>query len=318
MGLLDSRDYYKPFNFPWAYEAFLMQNKMLWLPEEVPLYTDVKDWEKVLSHEEKNLLTQLFRFFTQADVDIANGYIEKFMPYFKKPELRMMMSAFANMEAIHMDAYSHLLDTVGMPEVEYKAFHQYKAMLDKHDYFNNFNLDNITSVIKTLAVYSAFGEGLQLFASFAILLNFPRFGKMKGMGQIVTWSVRDETLHVENMIKLVNTLIDENKNVWTSKLKKEIYQIARTMVSLEDSFIDLAFQQGGIKGLTKEEVKQYIRYICDKRLNQLRLGKEYHVTNPLTWLDWVLNAHEYANFFEVRATEYSKISLIGDWDEVWK
>lgn len=318
MGILDSRDYYKPFEYPWAYEAFMTQNKMAWIPEEVPLHEDLKDWNTKLTDAEKNLLTQLFRFFTQADIDIAAGYIEKFMPNFKKPELRMMMASFANMEGIHIAAYSLLLDTIGMPETEYQAFHEYKEMADKHKYFDRFDLKYKREAIKTLAVYSAFGEGLQLFSSFAILLNFQRFNKMKGMGQIITWSVRDEGLHVESMIRLTNTFIEENPGIWDKELKQELYEIAREMVKLEDAFIDLAFEQGGVEGLDKSDVKQYIRFICDKRLNQLNLGKEYHVSNPLTWLDWVLNAHEHANFFETRSTEYSKGTLIGDWSKVWK
>src|SRR5690606_2672038 len=135
---------------------------------------------------------------------------------------------------------------------------------------------------KTLAVYSAFGEGMQLFSSFAILLNFARYNKMKGMCQIVTWSIRDESLHVESMIKLFHAFIDENKQIWKNDLKGEIYQAALDMVDLEDKFIELAFKQGGIEGLEKEEVKQYIRYIADRRLLQLGLKPKFKVKeNPL-------------------------------------
>jgi len=180
MSLLSTRDYYKPFEYPWMYDYYKLQNQMHWMPESVPLHTDVKDWQDI-SPTEKNLLTQIFRLFTQSDVDVASGYIDKYMPMFKKPEARMMMSSFANMEGIHQDAYSLLLDTVGMPELEYKAFSEYEEMADKHDYVGTFKprKNDKRTIAKTLAVYSAFTEGLQLFSSFAILLNFPRFGKMK-------------------------------------------------------------------------------------------------------------------------------------------
>jgi ribonucleoside-diphosphate reductase beta chain len=341
MSLLGRRTYYKPFSYPWAYEGYKLQQQMHWLPEEVPLREDVRDWNQNLSTEEKHLLTNIFRFFTQGDVDVAKGYLHKYIPMFgHNPEVAMMLSAFANMEAIHQDAYSLLLDTVGIPELEYQAFSKYKELADKHNYVEEITElqytqeyvednsrvilygasqgDKLRATAKSLAVYSAFTEGLQLFSSFAILLNFQRFNKMKGMGQIVTFSVKDESLHVEYMIKLFRTFIEENPEVWTDDFKKELYDICRTMVELEDNFIDFAFEMGGIEGLTKEEVKKYIRYIADRRLLQLGLKPNYKVkTNPLPWLEALLGNTEHANFFETRSTEYSK-ALIQGWDKVWE
>jgi ribonucleoside-diphosphate reductase beta chain len=123
-----TRDFYKPFSYPRAFEYYNEQQKMHWLPEEVPLHTDVSDWNHKLSSNEKNLLTQIFRFFTQGDVDVGKAYFDKYVPVFQLPELRMMMGAFANMESVHQHAYSLLLDTVGMPEAEYQAFHLLKGM----------------------------------------------------------------------------------------------------------------------------------------------------------------------------------------------
>ena len=114
------------------------------------------------------------------------------------------------METVHVAAYSHLLDTIGMPETEYSVFLTVKEMKDKYDYMQGFNVDSKADIAKTLAVFGAFTEGLQLFASFAMLMNFPRFNKMKGMGQIVTWSVRDETLHCNSIITLFRTFVQEN------------------------------------------------------------------------------------------------------------
>ena len=238
MSLLSTRDYYKPFDYPWMFDYYVQQNQMIWLPEDVPLHNDVKDWQD-MGKSEKNLLTQIFRLFTQSDVDVASGYIDKYMRVFKMPEARMMMCSFANMESIHQHAYSLLLDTVGMPEIEYKAFSEYEAMADKHEYISNspLKISKKESIAKNLAIYSAFTEGLQLFSSFAILLNFPRFGKMKGMGQIVTYSIRDESLHVEAMTKLFREFIKENIDLWTDDFKKEIYESCREMVKLEDKFL---------------------------------------------------------------------------------
>ncbi len=126
---------------------------------------------------------------------------------FKPTEVLMMLSAFSNIETIHIAAYSHLLDTIGMPEIEYQAFLRYKEMKDKYDYMQSFRVDSKHEIAKTLAAFGAFTEGLQLFASFAILLNFPRFNKLKGMGQIISWSVRDETLHCLSVIRLFRTFV---------------------------------------------------------------------------------------------------------------
>jgi ribonucleoside-diphosphate reductase beta chain len=295
------------------FDYYSQQNQMHWFPEDVPLHNDVKDWQ-TMTDEEKNLLTQIFRLFTQSDVDVGAGYVDRYMRIFKKPEARMMMSSFANMESIHQHAYSLLLDTVGMPEVEYKAFSEYEAMADKHEYINAVKVTkgDKKSIAKALAIYSGFTEGLQLFSSFIILLNFPRFGKMKGMGQIITYSIRDESMHVEAMTKLFREFMQENIDLWTDDFKAEIYQACREMVDLEDRFLDLVFEQGDIPGLTKSEMQQYIRYIADRRLLQLGLKPNYEVKdNPLNWLDDVLGV-EHQNFFEGRATTYMKAGLRGD------
>ena len=317
-GLLVANPVYKPFRYPWCYDAWLTQQRIHWLPEEVPLGDDVRDWQKNLSASEKNLLTQIFRFFTQADVEVSNCYIRHYMNVFKPTEVLMMMTSFASMETVHIAAYSHLLDTIGMPESEYSAFMQYKEMKDKYDYMQGFDVKSNHDIAKTIAVFSAFTEGLQLFASFAILLNFPRHNKMKGMGQIVTWSVRDETLHCNSVISLFKEFVNENPGIWTERLTSELYHACKTIIAHEDAFIDLAFEMGPMEGLTAQQVKDYIRFIANRRLTQLGLEPLYNIRkNPLTWLDTMLNAVEHMNFFEGRATEYSKASTQGTWTEAF-
>ena len=318
MSLLDSDPIYKPFRYPWAYDAWLTQQRIHWLPEEVPLADDVKDWRNRLTPAERNLLTQIFRFFTQADVEVNNCYMQHYSRVFQPTEVKMMLAAFSNMETVHIAAYSHLLDTIGMPESEYQAFLKYKAMKDKYDYMQKWGVETPADIARTLAVFGAFTEGLQLFASFAILLNFPRFNKMKGMGQIVTWSVRDESLHTDSVIRLFHTFIDENREVWTEDLQRDLAVACAEIVNHEDAFIDLAFEMGDVDGLSGEEVKRYIRYIADRRLMQLGLPPMYNTAkNPLPWLDEILNGVEHTNFFENRATEYSKASTRGTWEEAF-
>ena len=318
--MTDERTYFKPFNYPWAYDAWLKHEQSHWLHSEVPMLEDVKDWKKKLTKEEKQFLTHIFRFFTQGDIDVAGGYVNNYLPYFPQPEIRMMLLGFAAREALHIAAYSHLIETLGLPETLYNDFMEYAEMKEKHDYVMDISGKNTTkeNTATHIATFSAFTEGMQLFSSFIMLLNFPRHGKMKGMGQIVTWSIVDETQHTENMIKLFRTYIEENREIWNDELKGRLYTIAERMVELEDKFIDLAFQMGPMEDLTSEDVKKYIRYIADRRLISLGLKGQFKVKrNPLPWVEEMINAPTHTNFFENRATDYAKGSLSGDWGDVW-
>jgi ribonucleoside-diphosphate reductase beta chain len=312
-SLLTPSRAYKPFRYPWAYDFWRRQQQIHWMPEEVPLGEDVKDWASKLTDQERNLLTQIFRFFTQGDVEVNDNYMERYGRIFKPTEVKMMMAAFSNMETVHIAAYALLLETIGMPESEFAAFLDYEAMRAKHDYMGNFGVDNDQDILRTVAMFGGFTEGLQLFASFAMLMNFPRFNKMKGMGQIVSWSVRDESLHCEGMIKLFHAFAAET-GALTQSVKDDIVDCCKTVVGLEDRFIELAFEMGPVQGMTEKDIKQYIRYIADWRLGQLGLPKIYGVSeHPIPWLTSILNGVEHANFFEARATEYSKAATRGDW-----
>ncbi|MFP1130650.1 ribonucleotide-diphosphate reductase subunit beta [Asticcacaulis sp. W401b] len=319
-GLLTPSIAYKPFRYPWAFDFWQKQQQVHWLPEEVPLGEDVKDWASKLNDNERNLLTQIFRFFTQSDIEVQDNYMEKYGRVFKPTEIKMMLSAFANMETVHIAAYALLLETIGMPEAEFGAFMEYEAMRDKHDFMQKFGVDSDADICRTLAMFGGFTEGLQLFASFAMLMNFPRFNKMKGMGQIVSWSVRDESLHCEGIIKLYHAFNKETGAV-TKAVADDIVDCCKTVVSLEDKFIDLSFEMGPVEGMTPDDIKQYIRYIADWRLRQLELPEVFGVQeNPLPWLQVLLSGVEHANFFEARATEYSKAATKGSWtggEGVW-
>jgi ribonucleoside-diphosphate reductase beta chain len=319
-NLTTERSYFKPFNYAWAYDAWLKHEQSHWMHTEVPMLEDVKDWKKKLTTEEKQFLTHIFRFFTQGDIDVAGGYVNNYLPYFPQPEIRMMLLGFAAREALHVAAYSHLIETLGLPDTTYNQFMEYQAMKDKHDYVMDISSNNSTkeNTAIHIATFSAFTEGMQLFSSFIMLLNFPRQGKMKGMGQIVTWSIVDETQHCESMIKLFRTYINENPEIWNDDLKGRLYTVAEKMVELEDKFIDLAFQMGAMEGITSEDVKKYIRYIADRRLIGLGMKGIFKVKkNPLPWVEEMINAPTHTNFFENRATDYAKGALSGTWDDVW-
>lgn len=317
MSLTEPSKAFKPFKYPWAYGFWERQQKIHWLADEVPMGQDVHDFANKLSPIERSLAIQIMRMFVQADIDVLNCYHKLYQRRFKPTEVQMMLTAFSNMETVHVQAYSHLLDTLGLPESEYHAFMEYEEMKAKHDFMQSFDPHNQHDTALSLAGVSAFGEGLQLFASFAVLLNFPRQNKLKGMGQIVSWSVRDESLHCEGIMRLFHAYVAES-DIDRGRLDADITQMCRDVVATEDKFIDLAFAAGDVPGLTAAELKQYVRYMADLRLRGLGVAPIFNIErNPLPWVDSMAVGIEHANFFEQQATEYSKGATVGVWDDAF-
>lgn len=333
--IFQKRNVYKPHNYPWAYTLWETQMKHHWMASDVPNWKeDIDDWKNKLSSNEKELLTQILTFFTQGDIDVAGAYTKKYLPIFHHPELVMMMSTFTNAEANHIDAYSKLIETLGFPESTYSKFLEYKDMKDKHDYlWDTVDLgDPVKNIAFDIAKFSAFSEGLQLYSSFAILKSFELVNKMKGMAQIVTWSVKDESYHVKGMIKVFNTICQENPHVIDEVFKEKIYDLARKMVDLEFNFIDMAFRvfdnnDNGyaipdyrdieLDWITKQEVKDFVMYTANRRLMQLGFEPIFPVDkNPFLWFDYLIAGIEHANFFEQRGADYQNVNTTINESEV--
>lgn len=314
MGLLDNSKIYKPFNYPWAMEYAEDHEKIHWGTWEVKLQDDVNQWKSgEISDKEKNHVTQILRLFTQTDVQVAHNYCDLFIPKFKNNEIRNMLLSFANREGTHQRAYALLNDTLGFPDSEYSAFLDYQELVDKIEFMQDNDVSTLHGLAKSMA-QTCVNEGMCLFSAFVMLLNYQRFGKMKGMCEVVEWSIRDETTHVEGMTKLFREFCSEHPKVVTDKFKKEVYKMMRTAVKLEDKVIDLAYEMGDIEGLSSEEVKLYIRYIADRRLIQLGLKPNFKVKdNPLPWLDWIISGDSFKNFFEGTVTDYSAEGMAGEW-----
>jgi ribonucleoside-diphosphate reductase beta chain len=240
---------------------------------------------------------------------------------FHHPEIRMMLLSFAGREATHIRAYSHLTETLGMADSFYSEFLDFPVMKEKHEYFEQMLSvkKNKANLPMKIAGISAFVEGMFLFSSFVMLLTFPRSGRMKGMGQIVTWSVLDESIHVEGLVYLFRTILNEHPEWWNNESKQEIYATAEKMLKLEDDFIDLVYgDEQEIRGLDKDQLKRYIRYIIDRRLISMGMrGINGVKKNPLPWVDEMINSQNHENFFENRATSYAKGAVTGSWGDVW-
>jgi ribonucleoside-diphosphate reductase beta chain len=337
MSLLMGRNYYKPFTYPKFYDRWDKHEKSHWLPSEVPMMDDINDWNNKLDTSQKEFLTNVFRFFTQGDVDVASAYYTEYLPHFRLPEVTMMLGSFAAREGVHIAAYSHLIETLGMPESTYKEFLEYDEMKAKQDYIKTFSdsasilaknprdltIDDKEHIAASIALFSGFTEGMQLFSTFAMLLIFPLNGLLKGMGQIVTWSIVDETQHTEGMIDLFLTFVAENKDIRIDVLRDTIYQIAREMVALESAFIDLVFAKYPTEsffGLTSTRLKLYIEFIADHRLKTMGFASIFNTSdaNPLPELAVMINAPTHTNFFENSSTDYSNVAVIGTWQDVWQ
>ena len=318
-SLVKFSETYKPFHYPWAVEITTRHEKVHWIEDELDLSEDVSDWKGgKVTDAEKDYITNILRLFTQADVAVGQNYYDQLIPKFKNNEVRNMLGSFACREAIHQRAYALLNETLGLPPEEYHAFLEYSEMADKID----FMMDSNTSTHRGLALAmakSVMNEGIALFASFVMLLNFQRFGKMKGMGKVVEWSIRDESIHVEGIAKLFRQFCTEYPKIVDDDFKSEIYEMARQSVKLEDKFVQLTYKMGAPEGLESSDVKTYIRYITDRRLLQLGLKPNFKVKeNPLPWLEWVLNGADHTNFFENRVTEYEVAGLTGTWDDAYE
>ena len=185
MSLTNYSETYKPFNYPWAMEIAESHEKIHWGSWEAKLQEDVNQWKSdTITKEEKNHITQILRLFTQSDVQVGGNYCDLFIPKFKNNEIRSMLLSFANREGTHQRSYALLNDTLGLPEEEYSAFLEYEELKSKIEFMQDNDVATKRGLGLALA-QSACNEGMSLFSAFVMLLNYQRFGKMKGMCEIV-------------------------------------------------------------------------------------------------------------------------------------
>jgi len=314
MGLMEENIVFKPFQFPWAIELAEQHEDIHWTEKEINLAEDVTQWKNgELLDVEKEHITSILRLFTSADVIVAQNYCDFYIPKFPNNEIRSMLLSIAAREGIHQRAYALLNDTLGLHEKEYSTFLEYKQMVNKANFMRGADVNSHQGIAKSIAL-SVFNEGVTLFSAFAMLLNYQRRGKMKGMGTVIEWSIRDETLHVEGMSKLFREFCGEHSRILTDEFKSDIYEMARKVVKLEEKVIDLAYAAGDIEGLDKKEVKDYIKYLADRRLIQLGFKGNFKVkTNPLPWVEDLTSGDSLSNFFEKTVTDYSTVGMVGEW-----
>jgi ribonucleoside-diphosphate reductase beta chain len=310
---------YKPFRYQFGYDMWKTQNGLFWLPEEVPMGDDVRDWNQKLSDAERSLMINVFPLFVQSDVLVADAWIHQYAKIFRPHEIQMGIAAVSNIEMVHTAAYAHLLDSLQLPEDTYGLFMEYKEMSDKYDYTAGFRMDTLTGIAVAMVVFGCLTEGLQLFASFALLMNNPRQNKLKGMGQIVSWSVRDESLHCSFVAQLYRVfMIEFGHLIDHARLEAAIDFAAHQIVKNEHKFSELAFRGGDVPGLTLPQHIDYIDSIADMRLTMFGFKPKFgEKENPYDWLDGLLGGVELASLFDQRGTSYTRNATTGDWDNAW-
>lgn len=319
MSLTTPRVEYAPFQYNKAYEFWELQQKSHWLHTEISMASDINDWKTILSPVEKAVIGHLLKSFAQSEVFIQDYWSSKVARWFKIPEIQMMACTFAAFESIHAVSYAYLNQSLGLED--FSAFLHEPTGKAKIDRLINVKGKSKRDIALSLAVFSAFNEGVNLFSSFAILLNFSRFNKLKGVGQIIAFSIKDESLHSEAGCWLFRTLVEENPDLLDNDLSTEIYNSARLTVQLEDDFIDKAFELGEVEGLTIADVKTFIRFRANTKLNDLGLKKlwknlDKEAIDRMSWFDVLTNGMiGHGDFFAMRPDSYAKSTV--DFSTVW-
>lgn len=316
MSVLAASQTYYPI-YPEFVEVTEEHEKAHWGTWEVSLKDDLMQWQTgQIKPETKAFIKTILRIFTEGDRVVGCDYYDHMIPVFKNNEVRNMLGSFANREGTHQRAYALLNDTLGFGKDFYTEFLEYQEMKDKIEFMGDLKHDSYRNIALSLGK-QCYIEGVSLFASFAMLLNFGRQGLLPGMTDVNTWSNKEEGIHVKGNAMLFRKFLEEHPRIVNDEFKKELYQTARDCVALEDKFIDLAFDTGSVEGITREEVKQYIRAVADFRSLQLGLKPQWNVQNPFPWLDWIISSTGMENFFEVNTTNYSKGSMTGEYTDAY-
>jgi ribonucleoside-diphosphate reductase beta chain len=317
MSLIDRRDFYKPFEYQEAFDFYLDQQRSHWLADEVPLASDLNDWKQKLTESEKNLIGNILKSFAQTEVHVNDYWSSKVSQWFPKPEIVAMTSTFGSFEAIHAQAYARLNEALDLED--FKAFLEDEAALSKIERLTETPIGTLSEKAQSLAIFSAFTEGVNLFSSFAILMSFQLRNLMKGTGQIIEWSVRDESLHSKAGCWLFRTLLDEMPELDTEDLRNKVTEACHLSVQLEFDFIEKAFEMGEVEGLNRAQLQNFIKSRSNEKMIELGYNAVYNDIDPnllkqMEWFGHLTSGKTHQDFFAGRVTDYAKST--SDWSDL--
>ena len=315
--ITEVRNFYKPFEYQQAFDFYKDQHRVHWLADEVPLASDLGDWKGKLTEPEKNLIGNILKSFAQTEVHVNDYWSTKVSVWFPKPEIQAMARVFADFESIHAEAYARLNEELGLDD--FQAFLEDETSKAKIERLIETPGETLEERALSLAIFSAFTEGVNLFSSFAILMSFQLRNLMKGTGQIVEWSVRDESLHSKAGCWLFRTLLEEQPELNNDKLRDAVIEACQIAVQLEFDFIDKAFEMGDVDGLNVNQLKNFIKARANEKMVELGYKAIYNDIDPnllkqIEWFGHLTSGKTHQDFFAGRVTSYSKSTA--DWDDL--
>ena len=328
--LFKERIPYKPFEYPEYYtEGWLKQAQAFWLHTEIPMQGDVKDWNEHLTKEEKNLVGNILLGFAQTECAVSDYWTTMVTNWFPKYEIKQMAMMFGSQETIHATAYSYLNETLGLDD--FSAFLHEPAIAEKFELLTEttnewkhtdleVNAEARKEVGRSLAIFSAFSEGVSLYSSFAVLYSFQMRNLLKGIGQQMKWSIRDESVHSKMGCQLFRDMCSEFTTLKDDS-KQSIEEAARLIVELESKFIDKMFEMGELENLSSSDLKEFIKARTNIKLVELGYESifEYDkdAVERLDWFYQLSGGVTHTDFFAVRPTDYSKAGEGENWDDMF-
>ena len=308
-----------PFKYKWAWDKYLAGCANHWMPQEVNMNRDIATWKNPqgLTDDERLLIKRNLGFFVTADSLAANNIVLGTYRHITAPECRQYLLRQAFEEAIHTHAYQYIAESLGLDEAEiFNAYNEVKCIRDKDRFlipfidtlsdptFKTGTFENDQALLKSLIVFSCIMEGLFFYVGFVQILALGRQNKMTGAAEQYQYILRDESMHCNFGIDLVNTIKLENPQLWTNEFKKEIEALFRQVVELEYAYAEDTMPRG-VLGLNAPMFKEYLRFVANRRAQQVGLDVLYPgATNPFPWMSELIDLKKEKNFFETRVTEY--------------
>lgn len=315
--ILEERITFKPFEYQWAYDYWFNQQNAHWLHTEIPMQSDVKDWNENLNNDEKHVIGEILKGFTQTECEVGDYWSALVPKWFPIPEIKMMAQTFGAFETIHAVAYSYLNDTLGLDN--FSEFLDDPEVMDKLQLLMDVDREtnDPKTIAQSIALFSAAAEGIQLFSSFAVLLSFRKSNRLKGISQQMIFSIRDESTHSEAGCKLFRTLCEEYPDIKADgTLFKNVYEGIDIALKLEFSFIDKIFNKRHLDTISPEQLKNFMEDRANKKLLELGLKPKYGINDRLLremdWFYQLISSEQQTDFFANRETGYSKPN--NDWN----
>ena len=318
-----------PFKYKWAWEKYLATCANHWMPQEVNMQRDIELWKNPLglSEDGRLIVKRNLGFFVTADSLAANNIVLGTYRQITAPECRQFLLRQAFEEAIHTHAYQYIVESLGLDEGEiFNAYHEVSSIKAKDEFlipfidtltnpeFRTGTLENDRKLLKSLIVFACIMEGIFFYVGFVQILALGRQNKMTGAAEQYQYILRDESMHCNFGIDLINTIKLENPELWTEEFKAELIELFHKGVELEYAYAEDTMPRG-VLGLNAGMFKEYLRFICNRRTTQIGLPELYpnQTNNPFPWMSEMIDLKKEKNFFETRVTEYQSGGAL-DWD----